>query len=35
MKKGIKTDAKNYRPISPLPLLSKVIEISIDDQTKK
>ena len=31
-KKGIKTEAKNYSPISRLPLLSKVIEKSIYDQ---
>ena len=31
-KKGIKTEAKNYRPISLLPLISKVIEKSIHDQ---
>ena len=33
-KKGIKTKAKNYRPISLLPLISKVIEKSIHDQTQ-
>ena len=32
--KGIKTEAKNYRPISLLPLISKVIEKSIHDQTQ-
>ena len=31
-KKGIKTETKNYRPISLLPLISKVIEKSIHDQ---
>ena len=34
-KKGIKTEAKNYRPISMLPLISKVIEKSIHDQTQR
>ena len=33
-KKGTKTEAKNYRPISLLPLISKVIEKSIHDQTQ-
>ena len=33
-KKGIKTGAKNYRPISLLPLIAKVIEKSIHDQTQ-
>ena len=33
-KKGTKTEAKNYRPISLLPLISKVIEKSIYDQTQ-
>ena len=33
-KKGIKTKAKSYRPISLLPLISKVIEKSIHDQTQ-
>ena len=32
-KKGIKTEAKNYRLISLLPLISKVTEKSIHDQT--
>ena len=32
-KKGI-TVAKNYRPMSMLPLISKVIEKSIPDQTQ-
>ena len=31
-KKDIKTEAKNYRPISLLPLISKVTEKSIHDQ---
>ena len=35
LKKGIKTEAKNYRPIYVLPLISKVIENLIHDQTKK
>ena len=30
--KGIKTEAKNYRPISLLPSIWKVIEISIHHQ---
>ena len=34
LKKGIKTEAKNYRPISLLPLISKLIERSIHDQTQ-
>ena len=33
-KKGIKTEAKNYRPISLLCLISKAIEKSILDQTQ-
>ena len=33
-KKGIKTEAKNYRPISLLSLISKAIEKSILDQTQ-
>ena len=33
-KKGIKTEAKKYRPISLLSLISKVIEKSIHDQTQ-
>ena len=31
-KKGIKTEAKNYIPISLLPLISKVIEKSTHNQ---
>ena len=34
LKKGIKTEAKSYRPISLLPLISKVTEKSIHDQTR-
>ena len=33
-KKVIKTEAKSCRPISRLPLIPKVIEISIHDQTQ-
>ena len=33
-KKGIKTEAKNYRTISLLPLTSNVIKKSIHDQTE-
>ena len=33
-KKGIKTEAKNFRPISLLPLISKKIEKSIHYQTQ-
>ena len=32
-KKGSKTEAKNYRPISLLPIISKVIEKVVHDQT--
>ena len=34
VKNEIKTEAKNYRPISLLPLVSKVTEKSIHDQTQ-
>ena len=33
-KKGIKTEAKNYRPIYVLPLISMVIENLIHNQTQ-
>ena len=32
-KKGSKTDPKNYRPISLLPLMSKVLERIVHEQT--
>ena len=34
-KKGSKTDPSNYRPISLLPLLSKVFERVVLDQTEE
>ena len=34
-KKGSKTDAKNYKPISLLPIVSKIIEKVVHDQTNK
>ena len=33
-KKGSETDPKNYFPISPLPILSKIIKRIIHDQTQ-
>ena len=35
VKKGCKTDPKNFRPISLLPLISKILEKVIHDQTEK
>ena len=35
IKNGILTEAEYYRPISPLPLISKLIEESIHNKTKK
>ena len=32
-KKGKKSDPSNYRPISLLPLISKVLEMVVHDQT--
>ena len=34
-KKNFKTDPQNYRPISPLPILLKIIERIIHDQTQE
>ena len=34
-KKGSKTDPQNYRPISLLSLLSKIIERIVQDQTEE
>ena len=33
-KKGFQTEAKNYIPVSLLPLISKAIEQSIHNQTQ-
>ena len=33
-KKGSKTDPKNYRPVSLLPLVSNVIEKVVHNQTE-
>ena len=34
-KKSSKTDPKNYRPVSLLPLVSKIIEKVVHDQTQR
>ena len=34
-KRGCKTDSQNYRPISHIPLLSKIIERIVHDQTEE